>query len=252
MVFLSSVSGIVGNPGQANYAAGCTFQDELARCRTHLGRKTTSIDLGVMRSIGVVAETESLQKHFDGGAQGLGQIEEHEFLALLDICCDPATDPTLSSQLVMGVGTPADFLARSLKPPEIMDRPLFAHFSQPPSSSSHDNNTSNSANDNFSALFRQAETAEERTSLVARSLARKLARALAIDPEDVDAEKPLHAFGVDSLVAVELRNWLAKEFAAEVPVFEIVGGRTVQGVGELVEKSSQIRKGIDRVEDQTM
>ncbi|RYP67344.1 hypothetical protein DL771_007288 [Monosporascus sp. 5C6A] len=243
MVLLSSVSGIVGNPGQSNYAAGCTFQDALARYRTHHGRKTTSIDLGVMRTIGVVAETESLQKHFDGGAQGLGQIEEHEFLALLDICCDPAADLTTpASQIVMGVGTPMDFLARSLEPPEIMQRPLFAHFRQA-ASSSH-NNTTHSASDNFAALFRHAETAEERSSLVARSLARKLALALAIEPEDVDTERPLHAFGVDSLVAVELRNWIAKVFAAEVPVFEIVGGRTVKGVGELVERCSQIRKGL--------
>ncbi|KAI1145696.1 hypothetical protein F4825DRAFT_457243 [Nemania diffusa] len=38
------------------------------------------------------------------------------------------------------------------------------------------------------------------------ALAGRLARSLGIKPEDVDVGKPLHAFGVDSLVAVELRN----------------------------------------------
>ncbi|THC88924.1 hypothetical protein EYZ11_011625 [Aspergillus tanneri] len=32
-ILLSSAAGIVGNSGQANYAAGCTFQDALARYR---------------------------------------------------------------------------------------------------------------------------------------------------------------------------------------------------------------------------
>ena len=242
MVFLSSISGIVGNPGQANYAAGCTFQDALAHQRTFHGQRTTSIDLGVMRTVGVVAESESLQKHLGSGAQGFGQIEVNEFLALLDICCDPAADKPFASppsQIVMGLQTPSDFLARGLASPEIMQRPLFAHFSQAPLSSEVKAGI-DPGDVNFTVVFRQAETSEERSSVVARFLAGKLARALGIDADDVDVEKPLHAYGVDSLVAVELRNWIAKDFAADVPVFEFVGGRTVQSVAEFVEKCSQI------------
>ncbi|KAI4602940.1 polyketide synthase [Pestalotiopsis sp. 9143b] len=243
MVLLSSVSGIVGNPGQANYAAGCTFQDSLARYRTEHGQKTISIDLGVMRSIGVVAESEILQNHFGEGSRGLGQIEEQELLALLDIICDPAIDKTLTraDQIVMGLGTPVDFLTQSLEVPEIMERPLFAHFSQ--TTSSEQTDSDNAAGDNLTRMFRQAATAEERAKIAAQSLAGKLARALAIEAPDVDVGKPLHAFGVDSLVAVELRNWIAKEFSADVPVFEIMGGRTVEGIGELIEKSSQFGRG---------
>jgi hypothetical protein len=118
MVFLSSVSGIVSNPGQSNYAPGCTFQDTLAHYRTLHGQNTTSIDLGVMRTVGVVAESENLQKRLGGDAQGLWQIEENEFLVLLDICCDPAADKSTpsSSQIVMGLQTPSDFLHAAWRP----------------------------------------------------------------------------------------------------------------------------------------
>lgn len=68
----------------------------------------------------------------------------------------------------------------------------------------------------------------------------KLARALSIQSSDIDIDQPLHTFGVDSLVAVELRNWIAKQFAADVPVFEIMGGRTVAAIGDLVMKITQI------------
>lgn len=44
-LMLSSFSGIFGNRGQANYAAGCVFQDELAHFRKRQGFKAASIDL---------------------------------------------------------------------------------------------------------------------------------------------------------------------------------------------------------------
>lgn len=53
-------------------------------------------------------------------------------------------------------------------------------------------------------------------------------------------EKPLHAYGVDSLLAVELRNLIANDFAADVPVFELVSGRTVRSVADLMEDCSHI------------
>ena len=242
MILLSSVSGVIGNPGQSNYAAGCTFQDHLARYRTSRGMKTVAIDLGVMRTVGIVAESERLQQKLKD-SPGLTEIEEDRFLSLMDICCGPGpfTDTsTSSSQVIVGLETPMELLDRSLEPPETMKRPLFAYFSQSRGSSSHNK----SAGDISPALlFRQQESPEERTNIVVQSLAQKLARALSIKPEDIDIDKPLHVFGVDSLVAVELRNWMARDFAANIPVYEIMGGRTVGAIGELVTRMSQIQMG---------
>ncbi|KAI1452810.1 polyketide synthase PksD [Annulohypoxylon moriforme] len=241
-IMLSSVAGVVGNVSQANYAAGCTFQDSLARYRVQQGQKAVSIDLGLMRDIGLVAETEALQQTFEGYL-GYGQIEEKELIAALDMCCDPTRNPPYRQkhQITMGVTTPADLLTDG-KEVEVgmLERPLFSHFSQTRKMLP----TSQTRNQiNFSLLFRQAESVEERSKVAVRSLTLKLARALSIQPEDVDTEQPLHAYGVDSLVAVELRNWIAKEFAADVPVFEIMGGRSVAVIGELVTKASRIGKG---------
>ncbi|KAH9996378.1 polyketide synthase PksD [Xylariaceae sp. FL0662B] len=247
-ILLSSLAGIVGSQGQANYAAGCTFQDSLARFRTYRGQKAISIDLGLMRTIGIVAETESLRMRLDEWRQpGLAPIEEPEFLALLDICCDHRRpDHSVDeSQIMMGVRTPAELITRSLEPPEMLQRPLFAPFSEVCGGIDFDGATIPGSGNVVSAgrMFRQLESAEERASVVVESLAQKLARALSIKPEDVDASQPLHAFGVDSLVAVELRNWFAKEFAADVPVFEIMSGRSVAAIGDFVTSVSQIKTG---------
>ncbi|KAI0197537.1 polyketide synthase PksD [Astrocystis sublimbata] len=233
-IMLSSNAGILGNMGQANYAAGCTFQDALAAHRNssplYSGKTALSVDLGVMGSIGVIAESETLQKRFDE-SQGHAQIEEDEFLSLLDLCCSP-TQPLLShSQLTVGLVTPADLFHRQLEPAEALHRPLMAHFSQPRTgiAAQHLGDGESPA-----MLFELATSAEEKAVVVIEALAKKLARALGIKPEDVDTDKPLHAFGVDSLVAVELHNWMSKNFSVQVPVRDIVGGKTVKFVGELV------------------
>lgn len=246
-IMLSSVAGVLGHPGQTNYAAGNTFQDSLAHYRTYHGQNALSIDLGVMGDVGRVAETENLQRHLER-TQGLDPIEEHEFLSLLDVCCDPVrpiTGPDAAGcQISMGLMTPADRLSRALEPLEFLHRPLFAYFSRPRGGALQHAGSAAAGGDavDTAELFRQAASPEDRAAVVVDALAKKLARALAIKPDDVDVTQPLHAFGVDSLVAVELRNWMGKQFAADVPVFEIMGGSTVLAVGELVTKVSQIAR----------
>jgi acyl carrier protein len=234
-ILLSSVSGIIGNPGQANYAAGCTFQDALARYRVKHGQNATSIDLGVMRSIGVVADNDSLRQRLHA-SQALSEIEEDKLLALLDVYCRPrpqvdTTQP--KSQVIMGIDMPSDIASRSLEVPETLKRPLFAHFQQQAQVNNEVNPT---------ALFKQLSAVEDRAKIAVELLTKKLARALSIVPEEVDVNKPLYLLGVDSLVAVELRNWMARDFAADVPVYDIMGGRSVSAIGELVAQVSQIRK----------
>jgi NAD(P)-dependent dehydrogenase (short-subunit alcohol dehydrogenase family)/acyl carrier protein len=237
-VLLSSVAGVIGSAGQANYATGCTFQDALARHRVVHGQKAVSIDLGVMRSIGVVAETGKLQRTFEN-AKGMKKIEEGEFLALLDIQCDPKrpiAEPD-KSQMSIGLVTPADMIAQGDEPIEMLQRPLFGNFAEPRAGTNHAYTAGIS---DYGAVFKQAGAQDERARIVVTALAQKLARALSVQPEDIDSEKTLHVFGVDSLVAVELRSWIAKEFAADVTVFDLMGSASVSAIGYLVAKVSKL------------
>ncbi|KAK7757582.1 hypothetical protein SLS62_000597 [Diatrype stigma] len=237
LIFLSSATGVGGNVGTPNYAAGCAFQDSLAAHRVErYGDKTLSIDLGVMSNVGVVAETASLRRVFSKSHSHV-QVEDEDLLALLDVCCDPAYRLS-RSQVIIGVPTPAELNARGVEVIESLKQPLFGHFSQFRSASSGGWRDHMRPGD----LFQRAETDEERVEVVVESLAQKVASMLSIDPGDVERSKPLHVFGVDSLVAVELRNWMKNEFAAQIPVFEITGGKTIELIGDLVCKESKIKK----------
>ena len=58
-VICSSSSGIYGYPSQAQYAAGNTYQDALAQYRRSQGLKAISVNLGIMRDVGVLAESST-------------------------------------------------------------------------------------------------------------------------------------------------------------------------------------------------
>jgi hypothetical protein len=64
---LSSISGVIGNKGQANYSAANTFLDAFATYRQQvLGLHANSVDLGMIEDVGYIAEQESsLESRFD-------------------------------------------------------------------------------------------------------------------------------------------------------------------------------------------
>ncbi|KAI1651898.1 uncharacterized protein F4817DRAFT_311507 [Daldinia loculata] len=241
-ILLSSLAGINGQLASSNYAGGCSFQDTLAAYRRANGQKALSIDLGWMRNVGQISEIGEYQRQRQE-ADDMQQTDDTELFALLTLGCDP-TNPLPISQVLFGLRTPADALAQGRTPAAILDRPLYAAFSYIVGSGSGADNTSTSSNlapdQQAAALFNQAKDSEERVQVVLKTLASKLARAMSIAPEDVEPSKPLSAYGVDSLMAVQVRNWINREFSAPVGVFEIMGGVSIAGIAETVVAKSTV------------
>ncbi|KAI1173240.1 hypothetical protein F4777DRAFT_458242 [Nemania sp. FL0916] len=241
-ILLSSLAGICGTVAQSNYAGGCSAQDALAKYRTSKGQKAISFDVGWMRNIGIIAEKESYQRNRKQAAD-MQQIDDVELLALLSVYCDPEM-PLLSiakSQILIGLLTPADFLVQGQTPPQMHDRPFFGSFSKVVGQTTSEATVS--ATENPGTLFRLAKETDDRIQIVIRALAVKLARAMSILPDDVEPSKPLSSYGVDSLMAVELRNYIGREFQATVAVFDIMGGVPISSIGDLVTERSTVGKG---------
>ncbi|KAI0133842.1 putative polyketide synthase [Xylariales sp. AK1849] len=245
-ILFSSLAGVVGQSSSANYGAGCSFQDALAHHRIACGQRALSIDIGWMRNIGIIAETAAYQRRRQTD-QDLQSIDNAEFLALLTLCCDP-TNPLpqpsqgAPGQVLFGLRTPADFIVRGQTPLAQFDRPLFATYAFVPSLAGGASLPAQA--DQPAALFRQATDSGERMQVVLRTLADKLAVAMSISPGDVEPSKPLSSYGVDSLMAVELKNWVGREFGATVAVFDIMGGLPISSVADLVVERSAVKSVI--------
>ncbi|KAL5041185.1 hypothetical protein BDW71DRAFT_213267 [Aspergillus fruticulosus] len=249
-IMLSSVVGIHGSAGQANYAAGGTYQDALARARINRGERATVLDLGWMVSDGIIAESAFLTKTFETAGLMM-PIDSAEYLSLLDYHCNPSNTSSIDAQvcqLIVGLETPAGLTAKGADIPSLLQRSTFRfmHAMGLNEAGGDDGSADaiNPATRSWSAAFASAATLTAAREVVVEGLAHKLARALSVRPSEIDTARPLHSYGVDSLLAVELRSWIAKEFAADVAVFEIMGGTNFAAVASaVIGKSRNAQKG---------
>ncbi|KAI1753691.1 KR domain-containing protein [Xylaria castorea] len=222
---LSSVSGIIGSMGQSNYAAGNTYQDALAAHRIARGEAATALALGWMGNIGIGAVNAKLDRGKEEMMK-VSEIYEDEFLALLD--------PKVQ--------------AAGFDPPDwMLVRPLLQGLKQHDVDgdagklASQGSGAATGGRDWRGELVR-ASTMDEASHIFVEALVQKLAKATSVAPEDIDSSRPLHAYGVNLLLAVELRNWFKKLFQADVAIFDITGQASAEQIAGGVARVSEIVK----------
>ncbi|KAK3324427.1 putative polyketide synthase [Cercophora scortea] len=244
-VMLSSIASTCGTRGQANYAAGNAFQNAVAHYRIAAGERAAALALGPFFDVGVMAKNSSLRGRYNG--QGASGVNETELLALLDYYCDPArpADADACEPTVMRFAPGIE--NKSSKLAYVMRKPMFrgikaALAAQDAVSSVADGVGPGRGNDgrvDFARFSATKPTAAEAASAVSDALATKLAETLSMSRDEMDMAAPIHSFGVDSLVAVEIRNWLSKELRADVAIFDILEATSVVTLGaSAVGKSS--------------
>jgi len=82
LMFFSSVQSFGGNPGQANYAAGCTFADAFARSwQAEVAYPVKVVNWGVWGEVGAVATERHLKRLRDQGALPILTHEGMEAIA---------------------------------------------------------------------------------------------------------------------------------------------------------------------------
>lgn len=239
-IFLSSTVGITGSPEQANYAAGGTFQDGLARHLASRGVNAVSVDLPIIQGVGYVAEKPELWDYLR--ATGWTYITEDEFHATLDYHCRPADGPLPvgRSQVIPRLWLPQDKAAEGYEVPSWGGDPLFRHLSLTETGSVEKTETKTEVN--HKALLSGAASREEAVAIVQDALLVKVSRVLSVEVSHLDVSKPLSSYGIDSLVAVEVRSWLAKELGAEVSVFDIINNSSLAQLAVTATEKSKLRR----------
>jgi hypothetical protein len=229
-VMLSSISGMIGSSGQASYCTGNTYQDGLAAYRVAQGQKAVSLDLSAMADEGYFTNHQDDLEQYNQ-IKKIVLMGQKDLFTILEHYCDPELNvETMKSQVAMGFQLPADVKSRGEEMTAWMERPLFAHLHQLEPTTTVSTSTSSSpaqAQTDLSTLA-TAKTRAEATTIITSAIRDKLARVLSRPAEDIDVTKPMHAHGVDSLFAVEFRNWFLK---VDVPIFEILGGGAIEALG---------------------
>jgi hypothetical protein len=181
--------------------------------RASQGLKATSINLGLILGVGITAEkSETLQLLKTGWMLG---IKESELLTIVQA----AIGGLLPTQILAGLATGGLIKQNGHDQPYWFSDARFSHLRL---YDTQEFSTATEAGEDLGSALTAAKTLGEATDAVCRALVRKLAKAMMMDVENVDAEMPANAYGVDSLVAVEIRSWVFKEAKSEVSVFDIL------------------------------
>ncbi|KAI0009530.1 hypothetical protein F4779DRAFT_369425 [Xylariaceae sp. FL0662B] len=241
-VMLSSVVGILGNVSQANYAAGGAYQDAMAHWRRGRGLPGVSLDLGAVKGVGYVAETEGVADRMS--KMGVTLLEESIVLrALESAILEPFGHPQIIVGLNTGPGSHWDPQGKSQMSRDARYLPLQYRSSllQGPGSP-NDATVGGSGGQTLAAQLAQVSSRDDAAELVGEAIAAKLASIFMVPVDEIDLAQPPALCGVDSLVAVELRNMLVLQAGAEVSIFTIMQSLTLAALAlEVAVKSNYIK-----------
>ncbi|KAB8227946.1 uncharacterized protein BDW43DRAFT_316356 [Aspergillus alliaceus] len=241
-IMMSSISGIGGFGTLANYAAGNTYLDSIAQYRVARGQRATSIDLGLFEDAGYIANDEALVERWKGVGYYI-KMKPEDLFPLLDYFCSSSLLTPLECQPLVGLNNPATIRAADREEPNWMRQPLFRLLYQLPSASTDTGATAGSKGEaSYTGQFIAAASKAEAGDIVAEALIKKVAKTLGIPEGDMEADRGMHHYGMDSLVAVEIRSWISRDFGADIAIFDILGGATFSSTGILVSEKSTLRQ----------
>lgn len=244
-IALSSVAGIVGNRGQAAYAAANVFLDAFCQYRNARELPATSIDLTAVADVGYLAENAARQAEV---SQNLGgeMLRETEVLALLAAAIGGQAKQFCNNHCITGLKlAPATvhstFWANDAKFSQLKAAALAELEGQA--------DGSDPASIPLPQKLKTAPDREAALQALYDALVTKLSAVLMIPVEAMDKDQSITSFGLDSLAAIEVRNWITREVEANMQVLEILTSsslialaRTMLGKSKLVEKMPEAPK----------
>jgi NAD(P)-dependent dehydrogenase (short-subunit alcohol dehydrogenase family)/acyl carrier protein len=213
-VLFSSAGALLGQPGQGNYAAANAFLDALAHHRKAQGRPALSVNWGAWAELGFADTAGGKRLAARLALVGIRSMAPRQALEVLE--------RMLRQDAAQVAAVPVDW----------------RQYHQFYSAGSESLLLSQVANEETEiqprvvlpgekreALF-AAEPAE-RPQLLRSYLSEQVSRVLGLSASRLDVEQPLSNLGLDSLMAVELKNRIAVDLGVNVPMVKFLQGPSV-------------------------
>ncbi|KAI1825867.1 hypothetical protein F4861DRAFT_500148 [Xylaria intraflava] len=234
-IVFSSASAVVGNYGQANYAAANTFMASLAAQRRRQGLAASVIHIGPVFGVGYI--TRAVEGSAMGNATiqagGFARTSErdlHQLFGEALLAGHPRSSHNF--ELVSGVRT---INQQEEHKPVWESWPYMGHFVHSHPEGANPARTASRRDAPIKANLANAENREQVYNIIWDAFIHELRSYFPLDINQVSkaelAATRFDQIGIDSLMAVDIRSWFRKTIEVSVPVLRILNGGTI---GELV------------------
>ncbi len=214
-VMFSSIAALLGSPGQANYAAANAFMDALAHTRRARGTHALSINWGSWAGAGMAAAVDDTHRR-RWSSTGFSMIEPEDGVRMLQELLYANRTPQAAALPLVLSKLPASL------------GPLFAELTLNRAAS-----TPGAAGAASTApgemLATIAGTPDgERAQLLSAFLGEQVVKVLALGASSkVDPHRSIIDLGMDSLMAMELRNRVQSALKVQLAVADLLKGPTI-------------------------
>ncbi|KAI9695823.1 MAG: Type I Iterative PKS [Bogoriella megaspora] len=227
-ILTSSITGLLGSAGQANYAAANTFMCGIAAQRRKRGLAATAINLGAIAGIGLLERGNG--KVFDSIIQRLSlmPISERDFHQIFAAAIEAGRPnynfcgPELTTALRK---IPVD----TSNAPAFYSDPMFSHFLLV--GADQQRTMKAKLAKSIKELLATCETEDELQSIVKGAFSNEIRKTLQTTTADDDLMTMRSAdLGIDSLVSIDLRTWFTKNLKVNMPVLKIMSNDTLENL----------------------
>jgi acyl transferase domain-containing protein len=231
-VLFSSTGSVIASLGQGNYAAANAFLDALASHRRSLGLPALSIGWGPW-SVGMVEQLKLEQFYTRRGIELITPEVGTQILTRV-VGQRPAQLTVISANWA---------LARETAPQGILP-PMFVLLGEQTGEAATGDTTSDDE------LLHQLSTTEAagRLPLLESHLQEMIARVLQLDASQFSGQEALTSLGMDSMMAIEVKNRVGGSLKVDVSVLELLQGITVGQLANRILSSLQLDEASPAVE----
>lgn len=219
-IVLSSTNCILGNPGQANYAAANMGMAGVVAERRHRGLRASTAHIGAIIGVGYV--TDSIERlELVVSALHLIHVSEEEVHQMIAEVFEAGfEDSSGCSEIIMGIEeVPVD----GDSVPKWFTDAKFARLLLHSPAGASGKGQDGAADDTIQEILQACKTNQEVNRTIRQAFAAQMRKILYIRlAEDEIMESRSSDLGLDSLIAVDIRSWILKAFNVNIPVLQIM------------------------------
>ena len=223
-VLLSSINCVIGNVGQANYAAANMGMCGVAANRRKRGLASSVVNVGAIIGVGYITQSDR-QLDVTVAKTAMMHLSEEDFHQIFAEAMeagypDSSAGPEISTGLL-------DISPDSANIPKWYYDPKFARFIVHKTDGGEDKKEQ-ADKTSIKDRLRACRSEQELLQIIKQAFAAQLRRILQSSTADEDLMSVRGTdLGLDSLISVDLRSWFLKNFQVSIPVLKIMANDVV-------------------------